>query len=140
MAERIWMTPADFERFREQARVFRTQANSEADMRAALGLHPATVRILASGARPIPKILALACAHYLFAWPVPFDLENPSAGREWLYRNFRSAEEAAALVGMRAQLLRTYFKAGFPIEVARALDWAKNAGDFCPFGEPAHEV
>lgn len=93
-----------------------------------------------------PKIIALACAHYLLGLPLPIQPDDPRAFEEWFRPRFGGTERVAEWMQVSAAWLGNRMN-GFEIlkgqriervpsvSLIRALDWLSIVGPVCPYGE-----
>lgn len=143
-----WMKPEEFTHWliagRASARKLRVPLPH-----VALSLNRDAVGDYQAGRRSVPKITALACAHWAFNLTPP-TFEDESFD-QWFAVRFGEATKIEEWLNMARGLLPDYLR-GFEIRsgsrvdkiphptLIRALDWVWRKGPFVPYGERAPEV
>lgn len=138
MQPRIWMAPEEFARWRKMVKIYRTVPNSEADLRTAMGWTTERMTKYESGDAPIPKVVALACAHYLHDLPFPEICRTPEGFDVWVEREFSNAARITDFLDVSKRTMVHYRTVGAPGDLVRAMDWTLKMGGLCPFG--AHHL
>ena len=141
----VWMTPAEFAKWRRCARVvlrIRGEGLTPGD---ALSLQPGQMSRRSSGSAAVRKAEAFACAHVLQGFGMPVLAGDVEAFSTWFYSRFRTVEKAAHMISIDSGVLRARLR-GFELRsgarlsrkpeayLIRALDWVDRFGSRCPYG------
>ena len=149
---RVWMTPAEFTRWRSDARAVERKRGRDFSVLDSIGVALERSTLYAHGRSPVPKEVALACAHVMMGFEPPIPAGEPEAFATWFHESFGTVEALAGWLGTTRQRIDNRMR-GFRVEGAqrieitpeisliRALDWVLRCGPYCPYGErPVVEV
>jgi hypothetical protein len=136
------MSPEEFARWRSEAKVL-ARARGDGNIHDRMGISPWTARQYEQ--KGAPKLIALACAHYLLGRPLPIPSGDSRALEDWFTPRFGGVQRVADWLGVSRDWLTARLKGwemvkGERVErypeanLIRALDWMYNVGPICPYG------
>lgn len=136
------MSGAEFETWRAEAKLL-AKAREDGNPYDRIGISAYQAREF--GKNGAPKMIALACAHYLLGRPLPIPSGDPRALDEWYTPRFGGVERVGEWLGVSGNWMTVRMR-GFEMvrgerverkpeaHLIRALDWLANVGPIVPYG------
>lgn len=143
--DRTFMSGAEFAAWEENAKALaKVRGEDRKVAQAVLGISRFQARDYAENGAS--KIIAVACAHYLFGLPMPIAAEDPRAFDAWYRPRFGGTERVGQWLQVNPDWIGARLR-GFevikdsrhtrlpPAHLIRACDWLWRIGPFCPYGD-----
>lgn len=141
--ERVWMTTAEFEAFRERLQLGRRGRTGL--LQSELNIGKGRLKAILDGS-PISRLEALACAHFSLGFEMPIRPGEPAAFAAWVAPRFGETKPVCKWLQLRTDhivdrmvgydLVNGKKLARVPqADLIRALDWVYRVGPVSPYGE-----
>lgn len=143
--ERSWMTPIQLQAFLLSHDFLAKRLGQEKALALLPELKSPKLDYL-RGIRPVPKMIALACAHVQACFEMPIPAGDVPAFDRWFTEHFGHAAGVTEFLDVAESYITDRIR-GYDMSrtgrqarlagpaLIRALDWVRRMGPFCPFGE-----